>query len=685
MAVTSSPIGRVDGIQKNPIVDELVGRIPHQLDATIDSLLFSPCFKSTTTHTQLITQHAVLELNAVVSNTSSSLPDDVATDLSRPQQRHSIIEIRQYENASRAPSIQTTPLGPSNEESKYMIQIMPLSTQGWRAGAPVYLTTSTPTTGTATTWPPPLSVAANLYIIPSASSTRISERVEVIRNATRSAKPGTTILAAPVTSRGSPRIRPKIALAASFVMLTAHVFLGRNRRPDPALQPGYTGRGGSKHDVPSKQKRKPRQAGWEDRTLVVHGLDDNESVLASVERNTPVSDAKRQEVYVLLRPYGAIVQMTFLDQDRCVVEWEERDDAIAMMGYRRKPRYRDREIGTVWYGEWETFLREREAEATVRINTAAGGSERQRVRVRVPDDTRRPGSERRQREKAAAILRRAQAALKTIIVQYESAEATDLLDEVEEALDRAFEEDKDREAAAEAKKREQRLQAEASRSAGGRGGGSWVIPFSGGISSTAGEGSSAARVDPFSIPRSSGTDPKGKGKAREMDIDFLLAPQGSTITQAQRLLARAQQALKSDAAVDLLARAQRSLREETRGSRVTKAANLLAEARETLLREGGGHGRGIAIPDAEPVEGEGKGEGEGEGETGERNMPSSRSSSPTGSRKSSSSWSKELEERMERMRLGGRHSSDEDDDEMERRGRTRERMFERYEIALLSS
>lgn len=623
--------------------DESVGFIPHELDVTGNSWLPPPITKTVTISTLLITtqtQGVVMDIQTMASYPTSYLLDDVPV-LNLPSLQTGSTDTVLPHLMETTVWVTTIPHEGNGDICNFDVNIpFPIETPIPSTVLPLETTATTSTDGI---WDSGLTISPESPTYPSQDSTTRSERVIAI-NAT---SPGGTIETAPAESKAKIRTRPNW-LSLSFLMFAATVFLGRDKKHH--RPPGY--RSPDTRSTATKRARKPREPGWEERTLVIYGLDRNESVLAALERDTPVSDEKEGEVYAALVLQGEIVEITFLNQDEAVVEWEEKESADWVMGRRVKPEFQDQEVGAVWYNDWEAFCREREDDVTVRNK-----------RRRIPDETKRPGSERRQRERAAAILRRAQAALKNVFAKYESEEATDLLDDAEAALERAQEQEEEEE------KRRNDGQPEGSKSGGA---GTAITTEEDKVGDTA-MGHDAKSEYVSTTSKGKEVDDNQGSKESEPKFPESDASKERTMQSAFQLLRRAQDALKNDTAIGLLAEAQRTLREETRESKLVQAAELLSEARETLMREAKTTGRGVTIPipDAEPV---------GDGGGG----PSPDTPSPELSSSSGGDGGLAAAHQNAPGGGGGRRSESSGEEEQQR-GRTRLRMFERYEMARLQS
>lgn len=637
--------------------DESVGFIPHELDVTGNSWLPPPITKTVTISTLLITtqtQGVVMDIQTMASYPTSYLLDDVPASNLPSLQTGSTDTVLPHLMETTV-WVTTIPHEGNGDIGNFDVNIpFPIETPMPSTVLPLETTATTSTDGI---WDSGLTISPESPTYPSQDSTTRSERVIAI-NAT---SPGGTIETAPAESKAKIRTRPNW-LSLSFLMFAATVFLGRDKKHH--RPPGY--RSPDTRSTATKRARKPREPGWEERTLVIYGLDRNESVLAALERDTPVSDEKEGEVYAALVLQGEIVEITFLNQDEAVVEWEEKESADWVMGRRVKPEFQDQEVGAVWYNDWEAFCREREDDVTVRNK-----------RRRIPDETKRPGSERRQRERAAAILRRAQAALKNVFAKYESEEATDLLDDAEAALERAQEQEEEEE------KRRNDGQPEGSKS----GGAGTAITTTTTTTEEGKVGDTAMGHDAKSEYVS--TTSKGKevddnqgSKESEPKFPESDASKERTMQSAFQLLRRAQDALKNDTAIGLLAEAQRTLREETRESKLVQAAELLSEARETLMREAKTTGRGVTIPipDAEPV-----GDDGGAGGGHSPDTPSPELSSSSGGDGAPAAAAAAAVAHQNVPGGGGGRRSESSGEEEQQRGRTRLRMFERYEMARLQS
>ena len=173
-------------------------------------------------------------------------------------------------------------------------------------------------------------------------------------------------------------------------------------------------------------------------------------------------------------------------------------------------------------------------------------------------------------------------------------------------------------------------------------------------------------------------DNQGSKESEKTKFPESDASKERTMQSAFQLLRRAQDALKNDTAIGLLAEAQRTLREETRESKLVQAAELLSEARETLMREAKTTGRGVTIPipDAEPVGDDGGGPSP--------DTPSPELSSSSGGDGGLAAAAAAVAHQNVPGGGGGRRSESSGEEEQQR-GRTRLRMFERYEMARLQS
>ncbi len=401
-------VGHPHNLPRNLPANDNFGFILHEMDATAGNL-HSPYLDTTVIYTHEITQTVVVTLAIMAFPESSSPLVDGSTAPILP------VFSQVYPSTGNQLSIYTTPMP--------LIQIttstkeFETTTHGDHGVSFSAEASKTDNNGMGTEQSSRLSTLPESDNFPGEGSVVALEPVEEI-NTTKSAVSGIPSSTTIAESSGEPRFRPKIILFWSLILIAASTAFPRAPKrleSEPASVPGINPNSASKSLASSKKTSRNHQVnkkpGWEERTLVIHNLDHNTDLLAFFERYTPVTVEKRAEVRAVLEPYGEINNIIFNSQNDCIVEWEDRQAAEALIALRRKPKYKGQAIGIVWYTHWKAFNRTQES---------------------VLRGRRKP--EINQCERAAAILARAQEALKSLVMESGLQLAFEYITEAEDVM-----------------------------------------------------------------------------------------------------------------------------------------------------------------------------------------------------------------------------------------------------------